>query len=157
MIKLKFSALEDQIWKSINDIQGLVQLVLDMGILSEDDEEQIRKTPSNVRIILTKYRSFLDFEILELIVERQCSSVEKRMVKEYKEEVRCFFKRRVSEIPCDSQPGSGGNDPGMKKLCVTLILDDPSLERIERLSIIIANILGCHASELVLRDIHQSA
>ena len=63
-IKLKFSTLQDKVWKTITDIEGLVQLTLGMGILSKDDEEQIRKTPSTVSIILTKYWSFLDFENL---------------------------------------------------------------------------------------------
>ena len=155
-IRRNFSSLQEQIWKSIDDIQGLVRLVLGMSILSEDDEKQIQQTPSNVSMILTKYWSFLDFENLDHIVEEKCSCAEKRMMKEYKEEVQQFCKRRVSEFPRDSL-GSGGNDSGMKKMYVTLNLDDPALKRIQHLKIVIANILGCRASELVLQNIEYGS
>ena len=155
-IKLKFSTLQDEIWKSINDIQGLVQLVLGMGMLSKDDEEHIRKNPSNVSIILTKYWSFLDFENLEHIVERKCSSVEKRMMEEYKEEVQMFCQRRVSELPPNSLDSSG-NITGMRKLCVLLDLDDPALQRVRHLKMAIAIILGCRTSDLVLQNIEPGS
>ena len=151
-MKLKFSTVQDQIWKSIGDIQGLVRLVLGMSMLSEEDEEQIKKVPSDAPMILTKYWSFLDFENLEHIVENQCSSTEKDMMKAYKEEVLKFCQRRVSEFPPNCL-GSSGNNAGMKKLYVTLDLDDPALKRIKHLKIIIANILGCRASELVLQNV----
>ena len=155
-IKLKFSTLQDEIWKTITDIQGLVQLALGMGILSKDDEEQIRKTPSAVSIILTKYWSFLDFENLEHIVERKCGNAEKRMIKEYKEEVEMYCRRRVSEIPPNSL-GSSSNNTGMKKLCVVLALDDPALQSIRHLKMAIANILGCRTSDLVLQNIQPGS
>lgn len=155
-IKLKFSTLQDEIWKSINDIQGLVQLVLGMGILSKDDEEHIRKNPSDVSIILTKYWSFLDFENLEHIVERKCSSVEKKMMKEYKEEVQMFCQRRVSELPPNSLDSSV-NNAGMRKLCILLDLDDPALQHIRHLKMAIANILGCRTSDLVLQSIEPGS
>ena len=157
-IKFKFSALQDKIWKSITDIQGLVRLALGMGILSKEDEEQIRKTPwaSVVSIILTKYWSFLDFENLEHIVEHMCSSAEKRMMKEYKEEVEMYCRRRVSEFPPNSL-GSSSNNTGMKKLCIVLALDDPALQSIRHLKMTIANILGCRTSDLVLQNIQPGS
>ena len=127
-----------------------------MGILSKDDEEQIRKTPSAVSIILTKYWSFLDFENLEHIVEHMCSSAEKEKMKEYKEEVLIFCRRRVSELPRNSL-GSSSNHTGMKKLCVKLALDDPALQSIKHLKMLIANILGCRTSDLVLQNIEPGS
>jgi hypothetical protein len=157
-IKLKFSTLQDKIWKSITDTQGLVQLVLGMGMLSKDDEEQIRKTPSAVSIILTKYWSFLDFENLEHIVQCKCSSasVEKRMMQQYKEDVVTYCQRRVSELPPNSLGGSS-NDTGMKKLCILLALDDPALQNIKYLKMDIANILGCRTSDLVLQNVEPGS
>ena len=152
-IKLRFSDLQDRIWNAIDDIQGLVRLVLGMGMLSEDDEEQIRKTPGNICTIVMKYCSFLDFENLEYIVEHKCSSPEKSMMKEYKEEVERFCQRRVSEVPPNSLGNSGNNIIGKKKLYVTLDLSDPALKRIRHLKIFIANILGCRASDLILLNI----
>ena len=155
-IKQKFSTLQDEIWKTITDIQGLVQLTLGMGILSKDDEEHIRRTPSTVSIILTKHWSFLDFENLEHIVERKCGSAEKWMMKEYKEEVEMYCRRRVSEFPPNSL-GSSSNNTGMKKLCVKLTLDDPALQSIRHLKMTIANILGCHTSNLVLQNVESGS
>ena len=71
---------------------------------------------------------------------------------EYKQEVLNFCQRRVSEFPTNFL-GSSGNDTGMKKLHVTLNLEDPALKRIKHLKIIIANILGCRASELMLQNV----
>ena len=155
-IKLKFSALQEKIWKSITDIQGLVRLALGMGILSKDDEEQIRETPSAVSIILIKYWSFLDFENLEHIVEHMCSNAEKEKMKEYKEEVEMYCRRRVSEFPPDSL-ASSSNHTGMKKLCVNLALDDPALQSIRHLKMAIANILGCRTSDLVLQNVEPGS
>ena len=97
-IRLNFSSLQEKIWKSVDDIQGLVRLVLGMSILSEDDEKQIRQTPTDVSTILTKYWSFLDFVNLEHIVEEKCSNAEKMMVKEYKEEVQQFCKTAIVKL-----------------------------------------------------------
>ena len=155
-IKLKFSILQDEVWKTITDIEGLVQLTLGMGILSKDDEEHIRKTPSAVSIILTKYWSFLDFENLEHIVERKCGNAEKRMMKEYKGEVEIFCRRRVSELPPNSL-GSSSTNTGMKKLCVKLALDDPALHTIRHLKMTIANILGYRTSDLVLQNVEPGS
>ena len=155
-IKLKFSTLQDEVWKSITDIKGLVQLVLGMGILSKEDKEKIRKTPSAVSIILIEYWSFLDFENLEHIVERKCGNTERRMMKEYKEEVEMYCQRRVSELPPNSLGSSSTND-GMKKLCIKLALDDPALQSIRHLKMAIANILGCRTSDLVLQNVEPGS
>ena len=155
-IKLKFSALQEEVWKSITDIQGLVQLVLVMNILSKEDEKIIRKTPSAVSILLSNYWSFLDFENLEYIVERKCGSAEKRMMKEYKEEVKMYCQRRVSELP-PSSLGSSSNHTGMKKLCAKLVLDDPALQSIRHLQMAIANILLCRSSDLVLQNVEPGS
>jgi hypothetical protein len=157
-IKRKFSDLQEEIWKSITDIQGLVLLVLGMGILSRDDEEQIRKNPGAVATILTKHWSFLDFENLEHIVEHKCGSAEIRMMKEYKEEVLIFCQRKVSELPPNSLGSSNSsNNTGMNKLCIKLALDDPALQRIKHLKMAIANILGYHTSDLVLQNIEPGS
>ena len=152
-MKFKFSSLQHRIRKSIADTPGLVNLVLGMNILSEDDEEKVRNTPSEVDTILTKYWSFLDYENFEHIVENMCGENEKRLTKAYSEEVKKFCERRVSELPPDSLGNSAINDDGMKKLRVVLNLDDPALKRIKDLKIVIANILECRASQLVLQDI----
>ena len=42
-MKLKFPSLQEQIWKSIDDTQGLVCLALGMNILSEDDRNKLKE------------------------------------------------------------------------------------------------------------------
>ena len=77
----------------------------------------------------------MDFENLEhIIVEHKCSSTEKERMNEYKQEVLNFCQRRVSEFPPNFL-GSSGNDAGMKKLYITLNLEDPALKRIKHLKI----------------------
>ena len=152
-MKFKFSSLQNCIRKSITDTPGLVKLVLGMNILSEDDEEKVRNTPNEVDTILTKYWSFLDYENFEHIVENMCEENEKGLMKEYTKEVKMFCNRRISELPPDFLGNGASNDGGMKKICVVLNLDDPALKRIKDLKIVIANILECRASQLVLQDI----
>ena len=157
-MKFKFSSLQNRIWKSISDTRDLAKLVLGMKILSEDDEEKVRNTPNEVDMILTKYWSFLDYENFEHIVENMCGENEMRLMKVYSEEVKRFCERRVSELP----PDPFGNGPstsngGRKKLCIALDLADPALKHIKDLKIVIANILGCRTSELVLHDIGRGS
>ena len=158
-MKRKFSRLLERIWNSIDDLKGTVAYLVDMAILSEEDEKQVKEALSinDVRILLAqKYWSFLDYENLENIVETKCGDNEQKLMKAYCEEVKKFCERRVTEFP----PGSLSNStdhPGMKKLIVTLDLNDPSLKHIKHLKVVIANILGCPASKLVLYDIEDGS
>ena len=77
-------------------------------------------------------------------------------MKEYCEEIKRFCERRVTELPTGSL-GNGTDHSGMKKLTVTLNLKDPSLKHIKDLKVVIANILGCLASQLVLENIENGS
>ena len=157
VMKRKFSSLQNKIWIKMKEQQDMiVELALGMGILSEDDEKRIYESPSEVRKILTKYWSFLDYGNLEHIVEEICGEEDQKRMKEYTVELKKFCERRVSEFPS----GSLGNDskhPGMEKLYVTLNLNDPFLKRIKDLKVVFANILGCPASKLVLQNIESGS
>ena len=154
-MKRTFFALLQKIWESFDDQKGIMACLLDMAILSEEDEKHVKEATSinDIRISLAqKYWSFLDYENLELIVETKCGDTEQKMMKEYGEEVKRFCERRVTEIPAGSL-NDGTDHAGMKKLIVTLNLKDPSLKHIVQIKVVIANILGWPASKLVLHDI----
>ena len=157
LMKRKFSSLQNKIWiKMKNQLDLIVELALGMGILSEDDEKRIYESPSEVRKILTKYWSFLDYGNLEHIVDEVCGEEEQKKMKEYTVEVKKFCERRISEFPSGSL-GSGIKHPGMEKLYVMLNLNDPFLKRIKDLKVVFANILGCPASKLVLQNIENGS
>ena len=159
VMKYRFSILLEELWKSIDDHEETVAVLLEMAILSEEDETQLKKTTciNEVRILLAhKYWSFLDYENLKHIVKAKCGDVQQIMMNEYGEEVKRFCERRVTEFPPGSL-GTGTDHAGMKKLTVTLDLNDPSLKHIKHLKVVIANILGCPASKLVLYDIENGS
>ena len=160
-MKHKFFTLQQKIWESFDDQKGITACLLDMAILSEEDEKQVKEATSinDIRISLAQiYWSFLDYENLEPIVETKCGDTEQKMMKEYGEKVKRFCERRVTEFPAGSlNNGTDHAGPGMKKLIVALNLKDPSLKRIKQIKVVVANILGCPASKLILYDIEDGS
>lgn len=75
-------------------------------------------------------------------------------MKEYKEKVLRFCRRRASELPSNLFGSESNNCAGMKKLCITLDLHDPALQSIKHLKMAIANILG---SDLMLQNIEPGS
>ena len=164
-MKHKFSILQTKIRNDIKKYispEDLASHIISMYILSDEHVKIIEKASRIEAIfnILTKYWSFLDFSHLENIAEVYCSQDcdAKRALEQYKEDVRQFCERRVSELP----PGSlnnGTDIEGMDKLIIVLDLQDPSLRlsHVLRLKEVIADILGQPASKLVLCDIENGS
>ena len=146
-IKYAFAQLLVQVRRSITDCKELIAYVLGMGILSEEDEEQIREASNTIDVIaiLTKYWSFLDCEPLDGIIDHMCSDAEWRALQEYREQLASFCNRRVSSFD--------DGDQHAERLHVEFDLNDPAVRRVRNLKIVIANILVCRASELILHDI----
>ena len=89
---------------------------------------------------------------MEHIIEHKCGEAQVQMMKEYRIKAKVFCERRVSEF----QPGSIRSNidhTGMEEICVTLDMNDFYLKRIKNIKVIIANILGCSASKLVVKSI----
>ena len=154
-MKHKFACLQDQIWSVIDDRRELSSYLVEMNMLSNDDENQVKDT---CIYLAQRNWSFLDYENLEHIVEKKCSTVEQQKMKEYDKEMQRFCERKVSEFP----PCSFGSDishTGMKKLYVTLDLSksDPSLKQIKDLKHSIAEIFGFSTSKLVLYEIENGS
>ena len=153
-IKRSFSRLQAKMRQNVTNHKRLIAHIMGMNILSEEDEQEVKKANNtdDVFIVLAKYWSFLDFENLEDIIEHNCGKPEQTLMKEYSEEVKRFCERRVSEFPRDSLCSDTNHD-GMKELYIVFDLTDPSLNRIKHLKFVVANILGCPASKLVLVNI----
>ena len=148
-IKYAFAQLLVQVRRSITDCKELIAYVLDVGILSEEEEEQIQGASDTIDVIaiLRKYWSFLDCEPLDGIIDHICSDAERRALQEYREQLASFCNRRVSSF-------HGGDQHAERKgTHVEFDLNDPAVRRVRNLKIVIANILECRASELILHDI----
>ena len=150
-IKYMFSQLQTLVRQSITDYRLLIAHVLGMGILSENDEEQIRKASSTneVIMILTKYWSFIDCGPLDSIVDHVCGEGERESLQMYHEELKAFCQRRIFES------SDGGERTERKKLHFALDFNDPAVRRIpgRNLKIAVATIIDCRASDLILHDI----
>ena len=159
-ITQKFSLLQTTVRENITDHRKLVATVLDMQILSETKEKEVKEAcnTTEVWIVLSgKFWSFLDYGKLKVIIENNCGEREKEMMKEYEEEVKRFCSRRVSNILSQI---STSDHSEMEEVHVTLDLSNPILNHIKDLKIVIANILfpgQAMASKLVLHDIKSGS
>ena len=159
-IKQRFALLQSRIRHSIKDHKELASHIGGMYILSSQHEEEVKQATSTGEIfeILRKYWSFLDYSILENITQNpvacDCSVDIQQEMDVYRDELKEFCKRRVSEIPSGSLVD---RHDGMEKLVVILDLSDPSLQHIKYLKENIANILGIRASRLLLHDIQNGS
>ena len=153
-IKHKFSRLQALVRQGITDYRLLIAHVLEMGILSKNDEEQIKKTNSTneVFMILTKYWSFIDCEPLENIIDLVGNEEGKEILKEYHIALKEFCQRRIFE---SSDSLYGDEHTEKKKLDFALDLNDPAVRCMHRrnLKIAIANILNIQVSDLILHDL----
>ena len=154
-IRRRFSELQAKVRQKITDHTELAAHVISMGILSEEEKKQVKEASSTngVWMIVAEYWSFLDYGNLQDVIQNTCSEVEQEMF-EYSKEVKKFCERRVSEFQSDSPHGGNDHcDTVMEKLHITLNLSDPPLKHIKNLKIVIANILQCKASNLILHDV----
>ena len=159
-MKDKFATLQtmirNEIIKGNTDHKALAAHVSGMYILSEQHKEQVgnASTVDEIFFHLPQYWSFLDFSNLENIVENFCSPEceARKKLEQYKLDVRDFCKRRVSECPEGSL-----NDDGIDEVVVILDLEDPLIEHVRNLKLVIADILGEEASKLVLKNIGKGS
>ena len=151
-IRRRFSELQAKVRQKITDHTELAAHVISMGILSKEEKKQVKEASSTngVWMIVAEYWSFLDYGNLQDVIQNTCSEVEQEMF-EYSEEVKKFCERRVSEFQSDSPRGN--DHTVMEKLHITLNLSDPPLKHIKNLKIVIAKILHCKASNLILHDV----
>lgn len=162
-MKLKFVQLLEKIWKLIDDVEGTKLLLLELNVLNTADIEMVTEAKSilDIRTLLSrqKYWTFLDYEILKPIIQLKSRDPGQQLFADYCKKVKEFCERHVTEFPPGYLLGDGTECyPGMHKLYVTLDLSDPSLNYITKhLKRVIANILGCVSSKLVICNIHRGS
>ena len=151
-----FADLQEKVWKSIKDLEvkELQTYFLESGILTKEDRDQIQKATSinDIRNIMSKYWSFLDYDNLKYLVKRKCGPGEISDERKYHAKLKEFCQRNVSEIT----PGLLIQDTDTRprnKFHISLDLSDPSLMHIKCVKIAVANILKCNPSKLLLHDV----
>lgn len=71
-----------------------------MGILSKNDEEQIRRASSTneIIVILTKYWSFIDCGPLDSVIDHMCNEDARTSLHTYHEELKIFLSEEDLRI-----------------------------------------------------------
>ena len=127
----------------------------DRSLLNEHHHEiKGAKSISEIFIILSPYWNYLDYEILEYIIELDGTSDDNEQLMRYNEELHNFCKRRIFELPVES--GSGiGNEQSLrqKKVCVLLnVHEDLTAGEIFGIRRKIAKILRVNPSTLFIQN-----
>ena len=131
----------------------------DQPLLDEySDEIKRAKTLSEIFNILSAYWNYLNFEILEYIIDLYGTSDDKERLKSYKEELCKFCKRRIFELPSSESYSSNGNalSPKEEKFNVKFnVSEDITCEAILQMRGRIAEIL--HVRPAVLNIVRVDA
>ena len=105
--------------------------------------------------VLQKQWNFLEFDLLNSIVERCCHNDVTicKQLKEYYNDLKEFFeKRRLSEVS-EQLSLSNCTDESQEKVTMKLDLNDPTLKEIKELKSKICEILGIMPSTLQISEI----
>ena len=126
----------------------------DRPLLDEySDEIKRAKTLSEIFNILSAYWNYLNFEILEYIIEHYGTSDDNERLKSYKEELCKFCKRRIFELPSSESCSSNGNamNPRQEKFNVKFnVSEDITCEAILQMRGRIAEILHVKLAALII-------
>ena len=126
----------------------------DRPLLDEySDEIKRAKTLSEIFNILSAYWNYLNFEILEYIIEHYGTSDDNERLKSYKEELCKFCKRRIFELPSSESCSSNGNplSPKEEKFNVKFnVSEDITCEAILQMRGRIAEILHVKLAALII-------
>lgn len=155
-MKFNFATLQTNVRQKIGDHKDLATHVLGMDILSADDAELVGNATSTNEVfnIISKYWSFIDYDILKNIADTflsHCHDHEQEMSK-YNELLRQFCERRISELPLNFL-STGTDAEEAEKAIVILNMKDPSLEKIRDVKAAIADILNKPPSKFTIYDI----
>ena len=133
----------------------------DQSLLNEHREEiKMAESVSDIFIILSAYWNYLNYEILEYIVELYGTSDDTKRLKSYDEELQIFCERRIFELSLPESGNSSGNSTGnslnmrQKKFFVKLdIRDNLKCKDVFRIRGRIAQILKVNVSALLIERI----
>ena len=129
----------------------------DQSLLNEHREEiKMAESVSEIFIILSAYWNYLNYEILEYIVELYGTSDDARRLKDYDEELQTFCKRRIFELSLPESSNSTDNalNTRQKKFFVKLnVRDDLTCKDLLRIRGRIAQILKVNVAILLIERI----
>ena len=128
----------------------------DPALLDEHSEEIKRAgSISEIFNILSTYWNYLNYEILEYVIEMHGTSDDAERLRNYNKELNKFCKRRIFELPPDS--GNGNTlSPKQAKFRVKLnIRKDITYEQLLQIRGRIAKILKIRLAALVLSRVDE--
>ena len=124
--------------------------------LLDEHSEEIRKAGSISEIfnILSTYWNYLNYEILEDIIELYGTSDDTGRLRKYNEELHKFCKRRIFELPPEG--GNGNTSPKQERFRVKLNLrKDITYQQLLQIRRRIAKILKIRLATLVLSRVDE--
>ena len=126
----------------------------DRPLLNEHRKEINRaKTVPEIFNILSAYWNYLNYEILEYIIDLYGTSDDKERLKSYSEELHKFCKRRIFELPLSDSCSSNGNtvSPRQEKFNVKFdVGENITYEAILQIRGRIAGILHVNVAALII-------
>ena len=126
----------------------------DQSLLDEHREEINKaKTISEIFNILCPYWDYLNYEILEYIIELYGTSDDKERLRSYSEELHKFCMCRVFELPIPKSGSGSGNalSPSQEKFVVKLnVREGTTCKKIRRIKGRIAKILDVNLGALTI-------
>ena len=169
-INKKFSNLFDNVCESLQSSscevtpKKLARRVIGLrpAQFSESHEEKLvtSKDIDESFIILRKYMSFFNFELLVYIIEwKLCPDENRKLLKEYREKLSDFCRRKVFEVPPNAYSDMNDDETKHTKF-VALLPDDNqelSLNNVFSDRQRIADLLGLDVSQLYLHKIDKGS
>ena len=127
----------------------------EIQLLPKEKLQAVSSTNQLFDDVLQKQWNFLEFDLLNRIVERCCHNDVTicKQLKEYHNDLKEFFeKRRLSEVS-EHLSLSNCTDESQEKVTMKLDLNDPTLKEIKELKSKICEILGIMPSTLQISEI----
>ena len=125
--------------------------------LVDDDKEKIENSPSITKtfLILLKYTTFINYTVLEHIIEALGTQDDKESLKRYIADFEQFCQRSVFEIPSTAFK-NGSSDTNRKTVTMKLVeVPDNSLAYFLRIERKIARALKVKPSVLIIRSVKE--
>ena len=157
-IQRKFAILQTVIRKSLKErgvpTQEIVAHVIGLGVAKTDKQKlESEESLDRVFIVLTGYWSFLDYDLLDSIVEIYGNDTDRDRMEAYNEELKLFCNRRLSEVPERNLILS--NDQTREQMVVKLNVSDPRLSVIRDLKIKACKVLNAKPCELQIKEVKE--
>ena len=155
-IEKKFSTLLADIKRSFKDNHMSVQTIASNAIrfgVTDSDEQNLRKESSLDRLFdfLTRYWSFLDYDMLEIIVQNCGTDTDFKRMEKYKEALEIFCSTQLSELTQEKIVLS--NDQTRQQIVITLNVSDLTFKEIMDLKIKLCTILNVESHTLQMVQI----